>query len=570
MAVQTLLTDDELLALAGKQAFARGRSYFAGDRVALSRHDDDGLEGEAKGSEIYSLWLKRGPAGWRWNCSCPAADGGGFCKHLVAAVLTAREAFNDEAGIADAVPPGSTSKSSASKSTASRYTASRYTASERNDDLADFLHAQSPERLSGWLLTFAEEDAAIEKRLRLYRAADDPAALRAALGRMLDAGGLLDYRRSIAYARRLEAVTAQLEDAIARDADVGRRLCEYAVGRLLKIYERSDDSAGGIGQRLREFAELHVRACTVAPPPGKALAKWLHELQPNDDWNIFALDVYWELLGSDGQAEYGRRAIAQFQKLPKNPTEDSRWSAETFGIMRTTEAFARASGDFDLLQRVLRRHLSQPHDFLGVLQSLREFDRSREALDWAEQAVKRFPDDAGLRNALAECLAAAGLDDDAADQAWRAFCLRPDTQRWDALKRITGKQWPTWRERSLTHVASRERDDASLRAQLLEHDGDFAAAVALAGECRMRPDVLERLARGLERSAPVLAGEFYMRIAHLQAPQVDYSRYTDLVRTLQSAARCLAAEQWKPFVAKLRAEHGRKSKLMKLLVEAGL
>jgi uncharacterized Zn finger protein len=32
---------------------------------------------------------------WQWNCSCPAADDGAFCKHLVAALLTARKEVTD-------------------------------------------------------------------------------------------------------------------------------------------------------------------------------------------------------------------------------------------------------------------------------------------------------------------------------------------------------------------------------------------------------------------------------------------------------------------------------------------
>lgn len=546
-----MLTDDELSTLAGQQAFARGRGYCREGRIALSRNDERELEGEAEGSEVYALWLRREGAGWKWDCTCPAADGGAFCKHLVAAVLTAREE-NSDAEVDDAADPAPPPR-----------------ASKRADDLADFLRAQPAERLSAWLLEFACEDATLEKRLALYRAAEDPAELKSALGGMLNAGGFLDHRRSRAYARRLDAVIAQLDVAIARDADTGRGLCEYALGRLLKIYARSDDSAGSIGDQLRAIAQRHVRACAAAAPV-EALAKTLLALQLQDDWDLFPLQAYWNALGTAGQADYGKRIVAEFGKLPAHEPGAARWTSGTSGVVRRAEAFARASGDFDLLQRVLRRQLSRPHDHLRVLESLQEFDRPREALAWAEQAVRRFPEDDGLRSALAHCLLSAGLDADAVEQAWQAFVLHPIVENWDDLKRIAGKHWPTWRARALEDVASQESGDASLRAMLLEHDGDFPAAVALARECALGIDVLERLARRLERDMPEVAGEFYLRIAHWQIQHLTPGNYGALVKILKRAARCLPAERWRPAVAKVRTEHGRKPKLMGLLTQAGL
>ncbi|MEO8010027.1 MAG: hypothetical protein ABI650_00130, partial [Dokdonella sp.] len=370
------------------------------------------------------------------------------------------------------------------------------------------------------------------------------------------------------YARRLDAVATHLESAIARDAHSGRGLCEYALGRLLKIYPRSDDSAGTIGARVADIARLHAHACALAPP-GKPLGKMLLSLQQKDDWGMFPLDDYWLALGADGQADYATRVLAEFGTLPQNPSEQSRWN-ESFGIARRTEALARASGDFELLQRVLRRHLAYPLDHLRVYESLCEFGRAREAQAWIENAVKRFPDDDGLRGALAQCLAGAGFDEDAMNQAWHAFRLRPVKQNWDLLKRISGTQWAAWRGRVLEHVGSTEHGDASHRISLLEHDGDINAAVALARDSEVRLDVLERLARQLQRDQPLLSGEFELRIARMQMAQLQPNCYAALVATVKRAMRCLPAEHWKPLVADVRAEHGLKSKLMRLLDEANL
>lgn len=535
------LSDAQLLQLAGKAALVRGRRYCADGLVRLAQVSDVGVKGEAYGSATYPLWLKRDgdDLAWRWNCACPAADDGSFCKHLVAAVLTARDGASKDA-----------------------------VARTSRDELFEFLRAQSAERLAGWLKTLADEDAAVEKRLRLFRAADDPVALKTALGKMLNPGGFLDYRASLRYAKRLDAVVEQLESQLARDAAVCRALCEYVIGRLLKIYGRSDDSAGVIGERLREVAALHARACAAAPP-GKALARPLFAMQQKDEWDLLPLADYWDALGTDGQTEYGRLIAAELQRLPEHVDEQSR-HGETFGIRARAQAYARASGDFELLQRVLRGDLSSAYGYLLLVESYREFGREREALNWAEHAVKLYPSDKRLRVMLAGCLQAAGLDEEASEQCWQRFQLRPDSEAWDRLKRSVGSDWPSWRERALQAVAAREcNDEATQRVELLLQDGDLAAAVTLANQHQVRLGTLNRLAQRLEPDDPETAGTLYLRVIETQMQALDYASYPRLVSLLQRAARLLPASRWRPLLEQIHAVHGRKTRLMSLLAEAG-
>ncbi len=75
-----MLMDDELLSLADRQAFARGRGYASDGRIAPSRRDDSELHGEAECGGTYTLWLERDGADWRWGCVCPSTDSRRFCK----------------------------------------------------------------------------------------------------------------------------------------------------------------------------------------------------------------------------------------------------------------------------------------------------------------------------------------------------------------------------------------------------------------------------------------------------------------------------------------------------------
>ncbi len=542
--MKSLPDNDWLLEVAGLGAVERGADYYRKGRVRLTGGDDAHLQAEARGSELYTLELAEDGDDWRWRCDCPAADDGSFCKHLVAAVLVARSAA--VAAPAPAARPASRARKA------------------QGDGLLDFLAAQSAETLAGWLHELAKADRNVERQLLLYRSAGQPDELKAALGKLLNTGGFLDYRGAMRYATQLDAGIRQLRALLPRDPGGCRGLCEYALKRLIKACARADDSAGAIAERLDELAELHREAC-VAAPPGKPLAKALYDLKCAEDWNLFPLDAYWGVLGGDGQLDYTSRVLADFKALPP-PTPADRYG-ESFSVCRRVEELAHCSGDFELLQRVLRRDLSDPYQHLRVFESLREAKRGREALAWAEQAVKRFPKDGRLREALADSLAEAGLHEEALAQAWQRFRDHPGRDAWTQLQRIAGPaDWPAWRQRALDTVAAAERGVVHLRIELLRLDGDIETALELAHGQRVAEHTLADLAQHVSRSHPRDAGTFHLRLAraaatHLAGPS-DYRRLTD---HLKAAAGRLPAAEWQPFLAELRETHRRKTKLMGML-----
>ena len=539
-----------LQAQAGSGAFTRGKDYHARGRVVLDTASETALSGQAFGSETYRLWMRQEAGDWDWNCECPAADAGALCKHLVAAVLIARDGA--------AAPQDGKRR--------------RRTAAADADTLREFLQAQPQQRLAEWLHRLSLQEPEVDRFLQLQRAAERPEAFKAVLAKLLTAGSFLDYRRSMAFARRLDPALAQLRVMLSRDPDGCMALCEYAFKRLARLIERCDDSAGAIGDRMREVGELHV-ACATAGASGKGFAARLDALQGLDQWGFLPLAHYWPALDAREQAAYAKKVLDAFEALPASRSGRAarEWDGDAAGICARTEALARCSGDFELLQRVLRRDLSHPYQHLRVLESLRQAGREREALAWAETAVKRFPQDGRLRSGLADCLAAAGLAEDAIEQDWQLFRQHPEPSCWAALKRRAGSNWPAWRERALAFVESREQGHASLRIDLLLHDGDLAAASELARQHLVLPDVLQEVARRVRATDPALAGSLYLRVAGVYAEQLhapgDYSR---LVDCLANAAGCTGAEQWQPLVHELRQQHARKTRLIRELDAAGL
>lgn len=538
------LDDAALLALAGAASLKRGLAYFRDGRIEISFSDERGLKGVAYGQTRYPLSLGLAGRQWKWQCACPAADDGSFCKHLVAAVLTARE--NDA--------PGGATKASAGTS--------------RRGALGTFLKAQPAERLADWLLALADEDPAIGERLELHRAAKDPAQLKDTVKRLLGVRRFLDYHETRSFARKLDPLLEQLNALLEHDPAALRDIAEIALKRLFAIFGNSDDSAGALGEQAEALAELYAQACKIAAP-GKSLAKSFWGLKKLDEWRLLPLAAFWPALGEDGQRDYARQVLQALDRLPAPKPEAYGLRADS-AVIDLAEELATVSDDFELLERILRRDLHRAYDHFRLIAAMRDFARHREALAEAELAVKRFPDDTRLREALADCLQQAGLDGEALAQRWEAFVLAPNTSHWDGLKAASGQDWPGLKQRALAHLAVCERDDISLRTALLIHDDDIEAAATLAETGRLHVDLLAQLADRLRIVDAGRAGRMYLRVLEHTLSTLQPTGYPLVVRLLKRIKACLPAEASKAAVARVRLEHVRKTKLIGLIDAAGL
>lgn len=78
---------EQLTDNAGPRCHARGTAYAEQGQVAILAITPDRVIAEAYGNETYSVHLTGSGKGIAGQCSCPAHDDAGFCKHMVAAML---------------------------------------------------------------------------------------------------------------------------------------------------------------------------------------------------------------------------------------------------------------------------------------------------------------------------------------------------------------------------------------------------------------------------------------------------------------------------------------------------
>lgn len=81
------LTETSLLKKAGENIYRRGRTYWKQGKVVSFQETSEGIAAQVQGDEVYQISLWANKKKLRGECSCPAAKGGRFCKHAVAAGL---------------------------------------------------------------------------------------------------------------------------------------------------------------------------------------------------------------------------------------------------------------------------------------------------------------------------------------------------------------------------------------------------------------------------------------------------------------------------------------------------
>ena len=72
-----------LCELAGDKVFARGQAYHEAGQVNILTHEPERVLAQVTGTEDYRTVLKGCGAKIEGECSCPAFEDWGFCKHMV-------------------------------------------------------------------------------------------------------------------------------------------------------------------------------------------------------------------------------------------------------------------------------------------------------------------------------------------------------------------------------------------------------------------------------------------------------------------------------------------------------
>lgn len=577
-----LLDRATLRRLAGERAFERGESYHAGRRVRELAEDRGMIAATVRGTREYRVKL-RAEKGVLvgYACTCPVGAGGAFCKHCVAVGLAWIEGADQGRTVAGkAARPGVTM-----------------------DDVRAHLAAADKDVLVGMLMDQAKGDDRLRRNL-LLRAGKgraqglDPATYRQAIDEAVDTGGFVAYEETYDYARGIDEAVDSIEELLkAGHAAEVVELAEHALAAVEAALHEVDDSSGSVGGILERLQEIHLKACRKAKPDPEGLARRLFEWELATDWDTFhdAAERYARVLGMKGMAAYRALAQAEWDRLPSRAAggrEGADHDHRRWRITQIMEALARRTGRVEDLVEVKKRDLSSAWAYLQIAEEYKKARQHDRALEWAEKGVAAFAErtDPRLREFLAGEYHRRRRHGDAMALVWANFADRSSLEEYQSLKRHAerAEQWPTWRDKALALLRQQvaqgrrgarssswawtARADHSLLVSVFLWENDAAAALreAKAGGCS---DALwVELASRLEKERPEEALPIYQaQIEPALAPKHEqaYRQAVELLRRVSGLmARLGRNREFAPYLAKVRAAHGRKRNFVKLLDRA--
>lgn len=558
------LSDAALERLAGATVFARGRAYARDDRCVPLREGDAAGEWLVHGGEDYRVRLELGPRGLDGDCSCPYAEEGAVCKHMVAAALAWRRRLGGSAARADASAP---------------------------DPLHAFLQGRPAVELAARLVTWAARDRTLSLELKAWQAqhalAADPAAWKQAVDEALrKTRGFYDPAASRDYARRGELLLPLLQDLVRRDPPAAREACVLALRRTFRVGEQADDSAGRIGDLMRAVHAVLLAALRADPPVGAAAQRWLRtwlNLQERDPWGLWDDEGMVVAAGPQVRAHYSARVARDWEEWLAHrrtaATPEAEWDERRWRVRSRYLADRRHHGDSDAVLAAIRADLRGAHEVVELAGELEALVRPREALQALELGARTFPGDRRIEDALlsayerdgchAECLVirraqlerqpdvahyaavlqaatAAGRDPEA---------YRSDLYRWaeeaERVDALAVRQ--VWRRRDPAAA------DVTVRLRWLLHDGRSQEALALARQDGhlVGEDALRALAVALRTSDRQAADAVFRQLieARMQRARTPYREELDLAGEWLAG---LPAEQVAERLAWLRASYRAK------------
>ena len=560
--------------LAGPIIFARGEVYCKNGHVFSLVEHQGTLAAKVSGTRDYrvKLWLEDGEL--EFDCTCPHAAEGAFCKHVVATGLAWLE--------------GETTGKRTGKTGQPTVTL---------DDVEQYLQQQSKQTLVSLLMEQVLDNDRLRERLLLKVARTtgtgiDINVFRRAIDRAIDHGGFVDYHEMDSYTAGIHDAVDSLEEVLKEGhAKAVIELSEYALKQAEKAMDSVDDSDGELSGIIEKLQELHHQACQQAKPDPEKLAQRLFEWELNDSWETFygAAGRYADVLGPRGLAKYRQLAEAEWRRLPelKPGQNDLDRGGKRSRITHIMETLARQSGDLEALVAIKRRDLSAPHAHLQIAQLYKDAQQYDQALEWAEQGLAAFANrpDERLRDFLAEEYHRRGRHDEAMALIWVEFAERSSLQYYQKLKTHADRiqQWPKWREQALALLRqsiersrqstpktawSRPLDHSELVSIFLwEKEDEAAWQEAQQGGCRN--DLWLELAARREQDHPEDALAIYQRQIEPLVNQTQQQAYETAVSYLRKVRELLQRlgrkAEFTSYLELLRKTYKRKRNFMALL-----
>lgn len=547
---------DALRDLAGDKVFARGQAYHRDGQVAIRTIEPRRILAHVAGTEDYRTEVIGRGEDIGGECSCPAFEDLGFCKHMVAVAL----AVNALGGDADAEGDGALSR------------------------IREHLRQQGVDALVEMILDLAERNPVLFRKLDMAAAAvrADDETLIARLGKAIDevtrTGGYVHYREASDWAAEVDSALGSIADLVAAGRGaLALELVERAIERIEQAIEEIDDSGGHCGALLHRCRDIHLAGARASGPEPVRLARDLFALEMGGEHDTFdgAAVLYAEVLREPGLAEYRRLAAEAWAKLPPRsgrPCAGEAAAGDYFRLANILDFFAEREGDVDARIALRAKDLSTSWKYLQLAEFCLSAGCEDKALRYAEEGLWIFEDDLPDKRLVcftAGLLSKANRHEQAEALLQRTFEKAPSLDLYARIRNLGSRA----RDRAIEFLQARLTRDAPSRwhhpadllIRVLTQEAAFELGWAVVRSHGASIGVKEALARASEEAHPREAIEAYAeRVDQLVEGGGDPA-YSEAAALIGRMAGLRSSAEHEAYILALKARFGRKRNFMKLL-----
>lgn len=566
----------------GSRSFERGKEYFESESVFGLEEYQGKVVAKVSGTHDYrvKLWAEdEDEIGY--DCECPFADEGNFCKHCVAVGL---------AWIAQR--KGEIQQTSKSKKRTTNL-----------DDVKAYLQTREKTELVEMLMQEVLENDTLRGQLMLAVARSNPSGVdvktyRKELKRVFDTSGYDtdDYYSGFDSSEDVENVVESI-DGLFNDGhfEMVIDLCEYGMKLASEALNFVHESDGGIETAIDNLQELHLAACEQAKPDVEKLANRLFEWELSDGYDVFynAANKYSDVLGKRGLQVYRQLIEKEWDKIPAlKPKDERSFGGNRYRITNMMESLARAEGDVEKLVEIKTRDLSSQYNYYQIAEIYRENKKYDQALEWAERGVSDFPKAERLDWRLGEFLAneyhRRQRHDEAMQIIWTQFEKSADLGNYNKLKEHADKvkpasTWQIWREKALEFIRqdiaerkktksfgwSYQRADNSLLVTIFLQENLPEEAWQEADNGGCSEDLWLKLAKIREKEHPTDTLKIYKDRIEPKIKETNNQAYDQAVIWIKEVKRLMSQlgeeSEFESYLVALRVNYKIKRNFVKLL-----
>ena len=581
----TTLTEDTLRSTTSAQSFERGLEYYHSGAVYNTIRQGDTLLAECVGTETYHLRVELDAAGLRSaSCTCPY-EYGGYCKHLVAFLLTYLHKPNEF-----------TKRKSLpvllENVDKTALVAMLAKLADRHPELYNWIESNLPVAVIAATPALPKDTGtgvvdgareSIESQSKPVSQVSEHAWRKRIKNVLRPGHGYSeDYESSYSASGDLDEITNSASEVLAAgDAQGAITILLALLDELGDAYEMFDDSDGELGESADFAGEILAEAILSADrneKERKTLERKLAEIAKNlADYGIengleiaqLALEHGWETHPEDVN-----NFTIELDKVKLNVLERQGRTDEFLALCQQTSQHLRFTQKLLQLGRTdegirAAYQIAEPTQVLETAKKLREANLLSDAIPLAEHGLTL----AGQKYHLAVWLAPLEESQGRLEEALQAYLVSfaesPSLETYKSLQRLSGERWTQLKPSQMDILLQTRRSEAIATVYLYEQEWD--AAIAVAEKSAYDYSLREKVADAVIAHRP----DWVIRISIQEAEKLieptQSKYYPHAVRWLAKAKQAYLQSgrkaEWLAYFAQLRTTYARRPSLQKELAK---